>query len=52
MEEKKVNRTSLPQVWLIRYGDGHLESAGTDRKRAEMLAKKNAPKHGGSAVVI
>jgi len=51
-EEKKLVRKSLPQVWLIRYTDGHLESAGTDRKQAELLAEKNAKDHGGSAIVL
>lgn len=49
MKEKKNRR---PRVWLIRYRDGRIESAGTDRKKAEEIARKNGGKHGGVEVII
>ena len=44
-------RNRFPRVWVIRYKDGHIESAGTSKEGAASLARQNAEKHGGIEVI-
>lgn len=44
---KRDSRHDSPRIWVIRYKDGHLESAGMDLEEAKRRAAEKAEKHGG-----
>ena len=52
--KEKTNETDTKsgKIWLIRYRDGHLESAGMNLEEARRRAAEKASMHGGIEIII
>ena len=48
---KWKRETHFPRIWIIRYKDGYIESAGTDKETAGQMAREHGKLHGGIEVI-